>query len=154
MQAGGGRTSTAAAAASTSVKGNQLKAFQKKLKDGVKSMVENLSEIVKSSQMEEESRVLDLTHAAQNEYEMSVRAANMLRAGESLLRLVADLKEYLVLNDFPSLNESIAKRRAEIEKIEDETTGKVAALRDDMIAQLSRLEQTYYSHLDVEKEKN
>ncbi len=43
-----------------------------------------------------------------------VRASNMVRAGESLLKLTSDLKQYLILNDFPRnifvvLSFSIAK---------------------------------------------
>ena len=38
-----------------------------------------------------------------------VRASNMVRAGESLMKLVSDLKQYLILNDFPSVNEAIAQ---------------------------------------------
>eukprot|EP00118_Oscarella_pearsei_P009029 m.49510 g.49510 ORF g.49510 m.49510 type:complete len:157 (+) comp33997_c0_seq1:18-488(+) len=135
---------------SSATRGNQLKAFQKKLKDGIKSMLDNFTEIVKSSHVEEDSsRVLDITDGAQNRYEMSVRAANIVRAGESLLKLVADLKEYLVLNDFPSLNDSITQRRAEIQQIEVETNTKLAALRDDLTAQLKQLEETYYSFLSL-----
>ena len=33
----------------------------------------------------------------------------MVRAGESLMKLVSDLKQYLILNDFPSVNEAIAE---------------------------------------------
>ena len=36
-------------------------------------------------------------------YEMQVRAANIVRAGESLMNLVSDIKQFLILNDFPSL---------------------------------------------------
>ena len=40
---------------------------------------------------------------------VKVRASNMVRAGESLMKLVSDLKQYLILNDFPSVNEAIAE---------------------------------------------
>ena len=39
---------------------------------------------------------------------MQVRASNMVRAGESLMKLVSDLKIYLILNDFPNVNEAIS----------------------------------------------
>ena len=38
-----------------------------------------------------------------------VRASNMVRAGESLMKLVSDLKQYLILNDFPSVNDAISQ---------------------------------------------
>ena len=32
-----------------------------------------------------------------------------VRASESLMKLISDIKQYLILNDFPSVNEAIAK---------------------------------------------
>lgn len=40
-------------------------------------------------------------------YEMQIRAGNIVRAAESLLTLISDIKQYLILNDFPSVNEAI-----------------------------------------------
>ena len=48
------------------------------------------------------------TQAEEDNLEMQVRAANMVRAGESLMKLVSDLKIYLILNDFPNVNEAIS----------------------------------------------
>lgn len=48
-----------------------------------------------------------MTQCEQDTYEMHVRAANIVRAGESLMKLVSDIKQYLILNDFPSVNEAI-----------------------------------------------
>lgn len=62
------------------VKEVQLKSYQKQLKDNVRSMLDNFTAIVKSSQIEEEgSQVVDSTQSAQDAYEMSVRAANIVR---------------------------------------------------------------------------
>ena len=48
------------------------------------------------------------TQAEEDNLEMQVRASNMVRAGESLMKLVSDLKIYLILNDFPNVNEAIS----------------------------------------------
>ena len=88
-------------------------------------MADNFSEIVKLCRVEDENQVgiwllfphrtliLHLqvnraTQAEEDNLEMQVRAANMVRAGESLMKLVSDLKIYLILNDFPNVNEAIS----------------------------------------------
>jgi mediator of RNA polymerase II transcription subunit 22 len=41
-----------------------------------------------------------------------------VRASESLMKLISDIKQYLILNDFPSVNEAISdnsKRFLELE---------------------------------------
>lgn len=50
-----------------------------------------------------------MTQCEQDTYEMHVRASNIVRAGESLMKLVSDIKQYLILNDFPSVNEAITQ---------------------------------------------
>lgn len=86
-----------------------LKSYTKRLKDDVKSILDNFTEIVKSSKVEDETQVSRLTQSAQDQYEVNVRAANIVRAGESLLKLVSDMKEFLILNDFPSVNATISE---------------------------------------------
>ena len=74
----------------------------------MKSMADNFSEIVKLCRVEEENQVSRATQAEEDALEMQVRASNMVRAGESLMKLVSDLKIYLILNDFPNVNEAIS----------------------------------------------
>ena len=90
-------------------------------------MADNFSEIVKLCRVEDENQVRRLkqkylrnvykniwnqvsrpTQAEEDGLEMQVRASNMVRAGESLMKLVSDLKIYLILNDFPNVNEAIS----------------------------------------------
>lgn len=78
------------------------------LQDDVKSMADNFSEIVKLCRVEDETQVTRSTQAEEDGLEMQVRASNMVRAGESLMKLVSDLKIYLILNDFPNVNEAIS----------------------------------------------
>ena len=71
-------------------------------------MADNFSEIVKLCRVEDETQVTRATQAEEDGLEMQVRASNMVRAGESLMKLVSDLKIYLILNDFPNVNEAIS----------------------------------------------
>ena len=95
-------------------------------------MADNFSEIVKLCRVDDETQVSEgltytlctritaddwslnllqvnrATQAEEDNLEMQVRASNMVRAGESLMKLVSDLKIYLILNDFPNVNEAIS----------------------------------------------
>ena len=46
-----------------------------------------------------------------------VRAANIVRAGESLMKLISELKTLLILNDFPQVNKYVKDRNTECERI-------------------------------------
>ncbi len=53
------------------------------------------------------------------ENEVAVRAANIVRAAEALSKLVSDLKENLILNDFSTINEITSQRMEELERLTD-----------------------------------
>lgn len=61
------------------------------------------------------------------------------------MKLVTDLKQYLILNDFPSANEAIAQNVRQYQTMAQESDRKLMALRDDMAADLYDLEEEYYS---------
>ncbi|XP_068105096.1 mediator of RNA polymerase II transcription subunit 22 isoform X2 [Hyperolius riggenbachi] len=122
-----------------------LQSYNKRLKDDIKSIMDNFTEIIKSARIEEEHQVSRSTQGEQDNYEMHVRAANIVRAGESLMRLVSDLKQYLILNDFPSVNEAINQRNQQLRSLQDECDKKLISLRDEIAIDLYELEEEYYS---------
>ncbi|XP_068734719.1 mediator of RNA polymerase II transcription subunit 22-like [Montipora capricornis] len=122
-----------------------LKSYTKRLKDDVKSILDNFTEIIKSSKVENETQVARLTQSTQDQYEMNVRAANIVRAGESLMKLVSDMKEFLILNDFPSVNTSISERSNAIQEINTVTDQQLLTLKQELTVNLFELEQSYYS---------
>ncbi|XP_054271739.1 mediator of RNA polymerase II transcription subunit 22 [Macrosteles quadrilineatus] len=122
-----------------------LKSYTSRLKDDVKSMLENFEEIVKLSKGENETQLQRMTQCEQDTYEMHVRAANIVRAGESLMKLVSDIKQYLILNDFPSVNEAITQNSKLFRTKQAEADQKLTILRDDMAADLYDLEEEYYT---------
>ncbi|KAK3088599.1 hypothetical protein FSP39_021146 [Pinctada imbricata] len=124
-----------------------LKSYNKKLKDDIKSMLDNFTEIIKLARGEEDSQVSKITQTEEDQYEMQVRSANIVRAGESLMKLVSDLKQFLILNDFPSVNESINKNTAMFKQLQNECDTKLLALRDEMAVELFELEDEYYSSI-------
>ncbi|KAM4661996.1 mediator of RNA polymerase II transcription subunit 22 isoform 2-T3 [Discoglossus pictus] len=122
-----------------------LQSYNKRLKDDIKSIMDNFTEIIKTARIEEEHQVTRSTQGEQDNYEMHVRSANIVRAGESLMKLVSDLKQFLILNDFPSVNEAIKERNQQLRALQDECDKKLIALRDEIAIDLYELEEEYYS---------
>ena len=146
-------------------------------------MADNFSEIVKLCRVEDENQVSRLTQkylrnfykniwnqvsrptqAEEDGLEMQVRASNMVRAGESLMKLVSDLKIYLILNDFPNVNEAISSNSNMFKEMQVQVglsnflrfnlrnrsfqsscDRNLTSLRDDLATDLFELEEEYYS---------
>ncbi|MED6291854.1 Mediator of RNA polymerase II transcription subunit 22, partial [Characodon lateralis] len=68
-----------------------------------------------------------------------------VRAGESLMKLVSDLKQFLILNDFPSVNDAISQQNQQLRALQDECDKKLTSLRDEIAVDLYELEEEYYS---------
>jgi len=64
-----------------------------------------------------------------------------------LIKLVADIKQSLILNDFPSVNDAIVQNSHLFKQKQMECDRKLMTLRDDMAADLYDLEEEYYSSL-------
>ncbi|XP_054582986.1 mediator of RNA polymerase II transcription subunit 22 isoform X1 [Eptesicus fuscus] len=122
-----------------------LQSYNKRLKDDIKSIMDNFTEIIKTAKIEDETQVSRATQGEQDNYEMHVRAANIVRAGESLMKLVSDLKQFLILNDFPSVNEAIDQRNQQLRALQEECDRKLTTLRDEVSIDLYELEEEYYS---------
>ncbi|XP_029960042.1 mediator of RNA polymerase II transcription subunit 22 isoform X1 [Salarias fasciatus] len=122
-----------------------LQNYNKRLKDDIKSIMDNFTEIIKTAKIEDETQVSRPTQAEQDHYEMHVRAANIVRAGESLMKLVSDLKQFLILNDFPSVNDAISLQNQQLRSLQEECDKKLTSLRDEIAIDLYELEEEYYS---------
>lgn len=132
----------------------------------------NISEIIKLAKGENDSQLNRMTQIEQDTFEMQVRAANIgnilffffhtimyawvivnkktyiaVRAGESLMKLVSDIKQYLILNDFPSVNEAITQNSKLFRTKQQECDQKLMSLRDDIAADLYDLEDEYFTSL-------
>ncbi|KAI8115387.1 Mediator of RNA polymerase II transcription subunit 22 [Lucilia cuprina] len=107
---------------------------------------ENLK-IIKLARGEGDSQISKTTQCEQDTYEMQVRAANIVRAGESLMKLVSDIKQYLILNDFHSVNEAIANNSQLFRATQRDCDKKLTKLRDEMAMDLYDLEEEYYTSI-------
>ena len=68
-----------------------------------------------------------------------------VRAGESLMKLVSDIKQFLILNDFRTVNEAIHRNTDMYHQTQRSLDQKLLELRDDIAADLYELEEEYYS---------
>lgn len=69
----------------------------------------------------------------------------VVRAGESLMKLVSDIKQYLILNDFHSVNDAISKNSQLYRTKQNDCDKKLANLREAAASDLYDLEEEYYT---------
>ncbi|XP_022219222.1 mediator of RNA polymerase II transcription subunit 22 [Drosophila obscura] len=124
-----------------------LKSYNARLKEDVRSMLENFEETLKLARRDSHSQISRTTQCEQDALEMQIRVSNMVRAGESLMKLVADLKQYLILNDFHSVNEAITNNSQLFRATQIECDKKLMKLRDEMAMDLYDLEEEYYTSI-------
>lgn len=127
----------------------QLRSYQKSLKEGVKSLIDNYLGILQLVKTADGESNVQLAAARSQEtcYEMHVRAAHMTRAAENILKLIWDIKQYLIINDFPLINETITnKSKIDSMKV-GEMDAKLTNLRDDISNELFDLEDEFYTSL-------
>lgn len=60
------------------------------------------------------------------------------------MKLISDIKQYLILNDFPSVNEAIAHNSKKFLDLQDNCDRKLTMLRDELATDLFELEEEYY----------
>ena len=60
------------------------------------------------------------------------------------MKLISDIKEFLILNDFPAVNVSLQNRVQELKTTELETNQKLLQIRHRIDADLRVLEEEYY----------
>ncbi|VDP03849.1 unnamed protein product [Soboliphyme baturini] len=95
--------------------------------------------------VEEESQVLRLTNYEQRQYEMQIRTANMTRCAEALIKLVSDLKQFLILNDFEFVNETVEFTNSQCQLIRKELNDKLLTVKEEAAVCLQEAEQEYYN---------
>ena len=122
-----------------------LKSYRSRLKTDINSMVDNFTETIKLCKVVEENQINTATQCEEDAFEMQVRAANMVRAGESLMKLISDLKQFLILNDFPTVNDTIAENSKMFLEVQENCDRKLTTIRDELATDLFELEDEYYS---------
>jgi len=61
------------------------------------------------------------------------------------MKLVSDIKQFLILNDFMQVNEAIKTQNSRYRHTQNNFDMQLFALKDDMMVDLFELEEEYYS---------
>ncbi|GFP80407.1 mediator of RNA polymerase ii transcription subunit 22a [Phtheirospermum japonicum] len=134
---GGGSGPTAAAAAAAAQK---QKTLLQRVDTDIVNLVDNFGFIVNVTRVNDPP-----VRNSQESFMMDVRAARMVQAADSLLKLVSELKQTAIFSGLASLNDHVDQRTDEFNKLTDNTNGKLARIGEEVAASLKELESHYYS---------
>jgi mediator of RNA polymerase II transcription subunit 22 len=122
-----------------------LKSYEKKVKEDIGSVYDNLTEILKLVKSDDENGLAKMTQNELDTYQIEIRTSNIIKATESLTKIVSDLKDLVILNDFKSINSQITSQCAYFKQREDEIDKTLTSFKDNLIPMVNELQQEYYS---------
>ncbi|TQD82890.1 hypothetical protein C1H46_031554 [Malus baccata] len=128
--AGSGPTAAAAVAAA-----QKQKALLHRVENDITNIVDNFSQLVNDPPVRN----------SQEAFMMETRAARMVQAADSLLKLVSELKQTAIFSGFASLNDHVEKRIVEFNQQAENTDRLLARIGEEAAASLKELESHYYS---------
>ncbi|GAV63289.1 Med22 domain-containing protein [Cephalotus follicularis] len=134
---GGGAGPTAAAAAAAAQK---QKSLMQRVETDIGNIVDNFNHLVNVARVNDPP-----VRNSQEAFMMEMRAARMVQAADSLLKLVAELKQTAIFSGFASLNDHVEQRTAEFNQLAEKSDGILARIGEEAAASLKELESHYYS---------
>ncbi|XP_010916413.1 mediator of RNA polymerase II transcription subunit 22a [Elaeis guineensis] len=133
--AGSGPTAAAAAAAA-----QKQKALLQRVDADVANIVDNFNLLINVARVNDPP-----IRNSQEAFQMEMRAARMVQAADSLLKLVSELKQNAIFSGFASLNENVDRRIEVFEQLEESTERLLEKIGEEAAASLKELETHYYS---------
>ena len=112
--------------------------LKKHLKDDIKSLCDNFLEIIKMSKVGQQNSA---PFRAQEHLEVIVRASNMVRAQQSLLNLICNIRKFIIINDFSFINDILQNGKFKADEIDH----KLIQLKNELSNELFILEDEYYN---------
>ncbi|KAF9165093.1 Mediator of RNA polymerase II transcription subunit 22 [Mortierella sp. AD010] len=146
----GGAVPTAAGSGGAGVKSASLSALQeieeaynKRLDNDVAQLMESFGDIVKVASIayNESSISKDKYKLAQESYQIQGRATNIVSSAESLLAMVTELKQTLLLNDANTLAQLSTQRQRELSTQKTAVKQRVLGLKEEVDRTIWELEQ-------------
>ncbi|MED6119947.1 Mediator of RNA polymerase II transcription subunit 22a [Stylosanthes scabra] len=132
----GGSGPTAAAAAAAAQK---QKTLLQRVEGDIANIVDNFSHLVNVARVNDPP-----VRNSQESFMMEMRAARMVQAADSLLKLVSELKQTAIFSGFASLNDHVEQRRVEFSELGEKTDRLLSRIGEEAAASLKELE-THYS---------
>ncbi|XP_044469865.1 mediator of RNA polymerase II transcription subunit 22a-like [Mangifera indica] len=137
MNKAGGSGPTAAAAAAAAQKQKNL---MQRVETDIANIVDNFSQLVNVARVSDPP-----VRNSQEAFTMEMRASRMVQAGDSLLKLVSELKQTAIFAGFASLTDHVEQKTAEFNKHTEKTDRVLARIGEEASASLKELEELYYS---------
>lgn len=137
LGSGGGGGPTAAAAAAAAQK---QKTMLQKVDADIGNVVDNFTFLVNVARVNDPP-----VRNSQEAFMMEMRAARMVQAADTLLKLVSELKQTAIFSAFASLNDHVEQRIEEFNQQAEKTESTIARIGEEAAASLKELESHYYS---------
>ncbi|KAF8938046.1 Mediator of RNA polymerase II transcription subunit 22 [Dissophora ornata] len=120
--------------------------YNKRLDADVAQLMESFGDIIKVASItyNESSVSKDKYKLAQESYQIQGRATNIVSSAESLLAMVTELKQTLLLNDANTLAQLSTRRQAELSDRKTAVKQRVLGLKEEMDRTIWELEQACY----------
>ncbi|KAF8986504.1 Mediator of RNA polymerase II transcription subunit 22 [Entomortierella lignicola] len=124
-------------------------AYNKRLDNDVAQLMESFGDIVKVASItyNESSISKDKYKLAQESYQIQGRATNIVSSAESLLAMVTELKQTLLLNDANTLAQLSTRRQKELSTQKTAVKQRVLGLKEEVDRTIWELEQACFGSL-------
>ncbi|KAF9579060.1 Mediator of RNA polymerase II transcription subunit 22, partial [Lunasporangiospora selenospora] len=121
-------------------------AYNKRLDTDLSTLMESFGDIVKVAKItyDDSSVSKDKYKLAQESYQIQGRAMNIVSSAESLLAMVTELKQTLLLNDAGMLAELTLRRQQELTMQKTAVKQRVLGLKEEVDRTIWELEQSIY----------
>jgi mediator of RNA polymerase II transcription subunit 22 len=122
-----------------------LKAYEKRVKEDIRLIYDNLNDMLKLLRSDDEPGLSKLSQTDIDTYEFQIRTSNIIKASESLTKIISDLKDLIILNDFKSINSQLTSQCNYFKQKEDDIDRTLTNLKDSLIPILNECQTEYYS---------
>ncbi|XP_052192606.1 mediator of RNA polymerase II transcription subunit 22a-like [Diospyros lotus] len=133
--AGGGPTAAAAAAAA-----QKQKTLLQRVDTDIGTIADNFNFLINAARVNEPP-----VRNSQQAFMMEMRAARMVQAADSLLKLVTELKQTAIFSGLASLDDHVEQRITEFNQQSEKTDRLLGRIGEEAAASLKELEYHYYS---------
>eukprot|EP01134_Creolimax_fragrantissima_P005285 CFRG5285T1 len=139
-------TQKAAAAKAANFVGKQT-AYRQKIQNCTTALLDNFLFVVNAAQIstKEEDDVSENTQIAKEKYEVEIKTHNIVRAAETLISIISELKEKLLFSDFELLNRNVDDANKAYDECRVESEDSLAILQRDIAAHLDAMETSFYT---------
>ncbi|XP_026662661.1 mediator of RNA polymerase II transcription subunit 22a [Phoenix dactylifera] len=139
-KAGASGAGSGPTAAATQAAHQKQKALLQRVDTDVANIVDNFSLLINVARVNDPP-----IRNSQEAFQMEMRAARMVQAADSLLKLVSELEQTAIFSGFASLNENVDRRIEVFNQLEGSTERLLEKIGEEAAASLKELETHYYS---------